>query len=946
MTMPRRRTLYLIDGHAQFFRAYHAIRPGMTSPVTKEPTNLTFGFVGMLLKVLREYRPDYLAVVIDVSGDRESFRSEIYPEYKANRTEAPDDFHPQVERCLQVLGQMEVPVVGEEGVEADDVIATLVRRLRAEDPGLDIRIVSKDKDLTQLLDEHVELFDVHQDRSVTAADIFKTEGVEPRHVIDILTLMGDSIDNVPGVAGIGPKTAAKLVLRYGSVDGLLAHLDEIKGKRRENIEAARDQLPVSRRLIALKEDVEVDFDLESSRCDVARLPVAELRDTFRQLGFNRHENELEALTGETAEAGRASGGPASPAAAGEPGLFDDAGALPGPRDAGAYEAVTTVAALDDVVGRIRSAGAVTVDTETDGLSAMACGLCGVSLAVEPRRAWYVPVRSPAPETHLDAGTVLERLRPVLEDASIAKTGHNLKFDLTVLRRHGVRLAGPLFDTMIASYVIDATRSSHRLDVLALALLGHTCIPITELIGTGRNQKGFDEVPLDRAVDYAAEDADLTLRLREVLGAELDRLGLRRLFEEVEMPLVPVLAELERNGIRVDPDELDRQREQLARRIDALRREIIDGGPPDHGPFNPDSPKQLALVLFNAIDADPPGLGLRPLKRGKTGPSTDQEVLEKLAADATIESDLPRLVLEYRQLTKLVNTYLVALKEAIHPETRRVHASFNQTVAATGRLSASDPNLQNIPVRTDVGREIRRAFCAEPGHVLVSADYSQIELRLLAHLAADPALVEAFHEGQDIHTAVAAEVYGVEPGAVTPQQRGAAKMVNFGIIYGITPYGLARRLGPQVTVEEAAGIIADYKTRFARIDAFLEQCVQEAVTKGYVETILGRRRAIPEAASRHPQRRALGERMAINTVVQGSAADLIKVAMIDLHRRLPARHPSTRMVLQIHDELVFETPRDDAEAVRRFVVERMQSAMDLAVPLVVESAWSETWIDVK
>ncbi len=934
-------TLYLIDGHAQFFRAYHAIRSGMTSPVTKEPTNLTFGFVGILLKLLRDYRPDYLAVVIDVSGDKESFRSELYPEYKANRTEPPDDFHPQVERCLEILGQMRVPVLGQERVEADDVIASLVRRLGKEHQELDIRIVSRDKDLAQLVDEHVELLDIYKEETVTPERLFGVEGVKAQHVADIQALMGDPIDNVPGVAGIGPKTAAQLVLRYGSVEGVLQHIDEIKGKRREELEAARDQLALSLALVTLKDDLDVELDLEAARCDPAAFAVEPLRSLFRELGFNRHDRELMTLVGDEGKPNRA----ADPT--GEA-LFEMELPSAGETEAerGEYRSITTTAELQDLVEQIRAKGAIALDTETDSLSPLRAHLCGISVSLAPRTAVYIPTRSPDPAQHLDTDTVLECLRPVLEDDTIKKIGHNLKFDFNVLRRHGVRLRGLVFDTMVASYLIDPSRSSHRLDVLALAFLRYTCIPLTSLIGTGKKQKTFDQVPLDDAVPYAAEDADVALRLRDVLAPQIEKLGLAELFEDVEMPLVEVLAELEFNGIRIDPDELDRQRERLGDRIGKLRRRIGEAAP---HPFNPDSPKQLAAALYNRPDHDPPGLGLRATKRGKTGPSTDQEVLERLAADPSIESPVPALIVEHRRLTKLVNTYLVALKDQINPETGRVHASFNQTVAATGRLSSSDPNLQNIPIRTEVGREIRRAFVADPGpppHVLIAADYSQIELRLLAHLSEDDGLIEAFREGVDIHTVAAADVFGVASQDVTPSQRDAAKMVNFGIVYGITAYGLARRLGPDVSVEQADRFITEYKAKYPKIEAFLHRCIAMAHEEGYVETILKRRRPIPQIESRNPSRRALGERMAINSVVQGSAADLIKVAMIDLYRELPKRFPAARMLLQIHDELVFESLRDEAEAVRSFVAERMENAMPLCVPLIVESAWSTRWIDVK
>ena len=955
-------TLYLIDGHAQFFRAYHAMRASMTSPVTGEPTHLTYTFMAMLIKLLRDDRPDYLAVVIDASGDQQTFRSEIYPEYKANRDATPEDFGPQVQRCLELLEQMQIPVIAQERVEADDVIATLVKRLPVEHPNLHIRIVSRDKDLTQLITDRVEMFDAMKDQVITPDAVFKTDGVQPRHVGDILALMGDTSDNIPGVPGIGPKTAAKLILEYESLDNLLSHLDEIKGKRRENLEAHRDQIPMARQLVDLKDDLDAELDLESARVDLASLPVEQIVQTLRDLGFTRHQDDLRALVGaNTRQPVMAAGDSAAAVSAraqgagalddgGFGGLFDQ---TPGHEpvkpqavlayERGDYQCITTHAALDEWIERIRTAGYVAVDTETDSLSPVSAALCGISMAVEAGRAAYIPVRSPRPNEHLDQAAVLAALRPILEDDAITKIGHNLKYDMNVLRASGINMRGPMFDTMTASYVVDATRSSHRLEYLARAFLAHECIPITDVLGKGRTQRTFDQAPLDIAVPYAAEDADITLRLRDVLHQRLDELGLTGLFNDIELPLVHVLAELEFNGIRVEPDELIKQEQELTKRAALLRQEIIDAAPVA---FNPDSPQQLAEALFNQADDDTPGLGLKPLKRGKTGPSTDIEVMEKLAADPSIDSPIPTLIVEYRQLTKLVNTYLVALREAINPKTGRVHASFHQTGTATGRLSSSDPNLQNIPIRSDVGREIRRAFVAEPGNVLLTADYSQIELRMLAHLSGDPALIEAFESGEDIHTAVAAEVYGVAPGDVTREQRSNAKMVNFGIVYGITAFGLARRLGPDVGNSQAQQIIDDYKARFTSIDTFLDACKHKAITDGYVETILGRRRAIPQITDRNPMRRSLGERMAINTVVQGSAADLIKLAMIDVCRALPGEMPDVRMILQIHDELVFEVPQQQADRARLFVVDHMENAMQLRVPLVVEAAWAANWVDAK
>jgi DNA polymerase-1 len=966
------KTLYLIDGHAHFFRAYHAIRPGtMSSPVTKEPTNLTYGFMSMLLKLMRQYKPDYLAVVIDAAGDRETFRSEIYEQYKANRKETPDDFHPQVERVLQMLGALRIPVIGLPGVEADDAIASLVKRLceQTSEGRLRIRIVSRDKDLTQLIGECVELFDIYKDESVSVDSVFKCEGVSIRadQVRDVLALMGDNVDNVPGVPGIGPKTAAQLIAQYGTLDNLYEHLDEIKGKKRENLEAARQLVQLSRRLVSLRDDCEFEFSLDDARFNPTFIDIERMKALFREVGFNRQQEDIAAIArgGEL----RSSAEPPQPrapfaeerggdGALSKPGavaisgdavpfsesLFEaPASASAGPTDPGEYSLVRTREELETLVREIRAAGFCCIDTETTSLSPLTSRLCGVSISVKPRTGVYVPTESPSRGGHLAITEALNILRPVLEDESIDKIGHNLKFDMNVLRAHGVRLRGISFDTMIASYVIDASRASHKMDALALAFLRHTCIPISDLIGSGKRQKCFDEVPLELAAKYSAEDADITLRLRECFAPKLREMGLADLFEKVEMPLVEVLAELEFNGIRVDPAELDRQQARLQERIKQLRREINDLSP---HPFNPDSPKQLAAALFNKPADDPPGLGIRPLRRGKTGPSTDVEVLEKLAADPAIASPVPKLIVEYRQLTKLVNTYLVALNEAINPKTGRVHASFNQTVAATGRLSSSDPNLQNIPIRTDVGREVRRAFVAEAGQLLITADYSQIELRILAHLSKDPALIEAFHQDADIHSAVAAEVFGAAPSEVTPAQRNSAKMINFGIVYGITPFGLSRRLGGNVSEKDAAKIIADYKHRFAKINEFLDACVGMAERQGYVETMLGRRRSVPDIYSNNPQLRALAHRVAINSVVQGSAADLIKLAMIDIHRALPSRFPAARLLLQIHDELVLEAPAAEAELVRQLVVAHMERAMTLAVPLKVGSAVSDRWIDAK
>ncbi len=983
-------TLYIIDGYAQFFRAYHAIRTPMTSPVTKEPTNMTFGFVGMMLKLLKgeganltgDVRPEYVALALDVGGDQGTFRSQLYPEYKAHRDPPPEDLFPQVERCLAMLREIGVPIIGVEGFEADDVFATMVKELRAKHPDLRIRMISKDKDLKQLLDSHdgrpyVELFDVHNDTPYSAESLETDTGLKPSQVVDMLTLMGDTADNVPGVDGVGEKTAAALIKEWGTLDNLLAHADEIKGKRGEKLREAMPRLGLSKTLVTLRCDVPMAFELEAAR--VTGFKLERMIPVLKECGFNRYQEDVRAMAGLPASA------PVQEVSGASAGLFGGGGgvaggsgggggtvrakkAAPDPiatgglfgmvgvtetrmAQTGVYEAVMTEGALREVVAKARAARVVAVDTETTGLSPLLCDLCGVSLSIEPGHGWYIPVRSPEPSKHLDVKTALEILRPLLEDATIAKCGHNLKYDMLVLRAHGVRLRGITapggLDSMVGSYLIDASRSSHSLDSLALALLGRTNISLTELIGSGKDQRTFDTVPIEQATQYAAEDADVALQLQRLMMPKLEEMELTPLLNGVETPLVEVLAELEWNGVLVEPAELDRQRVRLEKQIETIVAQIHEETRRSLGrTFDPDSPKQLGAVLFNGPDDDVSGLGLKAIKKTKTGVSTDAEVLEKLAEDPAITTPLPRLVLEYRQLSKLVSTYLVALKEAINPKTGRIHSSFNQTVAATGRLASSDPNLQNIPIRTDVGREIRRAFIAPEGCVLVTADYSQIELRLLAHLSRDPALIEAFHAGADIHTAVAAQIANISPMAVTKEQRSGAKMVNFGIVYGITSYGLARRLN--IGEREAAEIINGYKRKFAGITTFLQECVEQARARGFVETMLKRRRPIPEIDSTNPQRRALAERLSINSVVQGSAADLIKLAMVNIHRRLCAggEWGPVKMLLQIHDELVFECPAEMGQRCRGMVVEEMEGAMRLSVPLRADANIGRDWFEGK
>lgn len=950
-------TLYLIDGYAQIFRAYYAIRGGMRSPVTGEPTHAVFGISGMLLKLLSQFEPQYAVVASDVPG--KTFRDELYDAYKGTRQATPDDLIAQIPRVFEVVESFGLPVIGQPGLEADDVIATIVERILG-DPAQDhvhIRIVSKDKDLEQLLCDRVSMFDIHTDTSVDVAALLANKGITPQQVVDVLALTGDTVDNVPGVDGIGLKTAAQLVQQFGSIDGIYANLEKLSPKRRENLERARAHLPLSRTLVTLKRDGEFPFSLDAAR--IRPPDVSRIIPLFQQLGFHRYQDEVRKLAEKELPVGAmisssASQGPATDTAPPLHGVERGPGgevnkpegeipptadAAPAPETAAiaSYRAVTTREQLDALVSTLREQTIFAIDTETTGLEADA-KLCGISLSWEPRQGVYVPVRSPEPAMHLDEGTVLDALKPIIEDESIAKCGHNLKFDARVLLRSGVQLRGVVFDSMLASMLTDPAQPAHKLDHLALIHLNYLMIPITDLIGSGESQHSMETVPLERITVYAAEDADIALRLYRHLQPRLEQMEMAALFREVEAPLATVLAVMEHNGITCDPDELMRQGEALGARVEALRRAVYEASGCE---FHLDSPKQLAEVLYDK-------LGLAPGKKTKTGRSTNIEELERLSAKEDRNdprTTVPGLIIEYRQLQKLISTYLGTLRDAVDPHTGRIHTTFHQLLAATGRLASQGPNLQNIPVRTDIGRQIRKAFLAPSEYRLICADYSQIELRILAHLSEDAALIEAFEQDLDIHAAVASKVFGVALNEVTREQRNHAKTINFGIIYGITPYGLARRV-EGIDLSTATRLIADYKQRFSGIDQFLQRCVQQAIEMGYVSTILGRRRAIPEITSSNVHQRNLGERLAINSVVQGSAADLIKLAMVNVQRRIDRDRLPLKLLLQIHDELVLESPASQAEEHAAIVREEMERAMQLRIPLKADAGIGPDWMTAK
>jgi DNA polymerase-1 len=939
--MPK--SFYVIDGHAHIYRAYFAPFRDLTGP-NGEPTKATFVFTQMLLSLIEQRKPDYLAMVID-SGDETVFRKQISPEYKANRQSPPDDFHPQEQRILQIVRDVGIPIFAKPGFEADDLIATIAKRLCDQD--FETYMVSKDKDLRQVINDCTKLYDVQGDEVIDAARLEEKCGYSPIEAVEVQTLVGDSIDNVPGIPGVGEKTAAKLVKKYGSADAVLKHLEELTPKMRENFEKYGNRLPMARSLVTLKDDVEMEFDPEV--CRFNGLNKDALRSHLEALGFHALLKRL-GLDGEAGGAAPAPKPVLKPMVPRSADRFQESLFGPGPEEEGAaevssvrptadgatcsYHLVQTDEQFQVFLRDLKAQKRLAFDTETESLGAVGSRLVGMSFSWEKATGYYVPVCGPEGSSYLPCAQVLDALRPVLEDESVKKVGHNIKYDLLVMREAGVNVRGVEMDSMIAAFLIDASRMQYGIDRLALDLLSFKKVPTVELIGKGRTQLTMDRVELEKIACYAAEDADVALRLADVLTSQLDEVpALRKLADDVEVPLIDVLVEMERNGIAIDPKVLREQSAVLAERIETLREQIHKAA---GGEFNPDSPKQLQDVLFKKLK-------LHVVKRTKTGASTDVEVLEKLAE----KHPLPQLVLDYRSMVKLKNTYLDNLTEYVNPRTGRIHGSFNQTGAATGRLSMSDPNLQNIPIRTDEGRRIRLAFV--PGdaakNVLLTADYSQIELRVLAHFTEEPALMRAFEADEDVHRTVASEVFAVPLEQVTRQQRGYAKTINFGIIYGVSAYGLARRI-EGLNVHSAQELINSYNKRFPRIQEFLRKCVREAQDKGHVETILGRRRPIFDINSHIISVRNAAERMAINSVVQGSAADLIKVAMNRVYRRLKAENRPSRMLLQVHDELVFESPSEAAESEAAMVREEMTAAMKLKVPLKVEVGWGKNWQEVK
>ena len=882
---------FVVDGHSHLYRAFFAVR-GLTTADGK-PTNAVFGFTSMMRKLIHDHQPDYLAVAFDLPAP--TFRHELYSDYKATREKPPDEFIAQIPMAQEVLRAFGIPIYMKEGYEADDVMGTAARL--AGERGLEVFVVTGDKDAHQLLGPRVSILDAGKDRVITQEALPEEKGMRPSQVVDVMALTGDTSDNVPGVPNVGPKTAVALIRQFGDLESVLAHADEAKGNRvRENLVKYADQARLSKKLVTINTHVPIKIDFE--RCRLDPPDPEKLAPVYRKFNFQRLLAELN---------------------------------LPATQDEAAYHLVNTPELFGKFMARLREQDRFSLDLETTSPLPMAAEIVGLSFAWEEREAWYLPIRAPLGEKTLDADTVLAELQPVLSDASVGKVGQNIKYDIVVLRKYGIEVRGIVFDSMVAAYVLNAERRRYALDDLAADLLSYRMTPISDLIGKGKKQTTMDQVPVDRVCAYACADADIALRLANLLEKELRRQKMWGLFSTVELPLISVLAEMEYNGIKLDADVLQEMSGWLGDQIGALEKDVHE----EAGEvFNVASPKQLSRILFDK-------LGLPTIRKTKTGASTNSEVLEQLA----VSHRLPGLVLEFRRLSKLKSTYVDALPQMVLPETGRIHTSFNQTATATGRLSSSDPNLQNIPVRTELGERIRRAFVpSRHGYVMLAADYSQIELRIVAHISGDPALRKAFDEDADIHRFVASQINGVKPEDVTATMRRTAKAVNFGIIYGLTPYGLSRDL--RIPVHEADAFIKEYFERYPGVRRFIDATIEDARKNGCVATLCGRRRALPGINDSDRSVRSFAERAAVNTVIQGTAADMMKLAMIGVHNRLKKGKLRARMLLQIHDELLFELPPEEERQLAALVVEDMTGALETDVPIKVNTVVGKNWSEAK
>ncbi|MBO6825371.1 MAG: DNA polymerase I [Sneathiella sp.] len=942
--------VYLVDGSGYIFRAYFAMIRGR-GPITRSdgtPTGAVLGFSNMLFKLIqdtqRDDRVSHLAVIFDTS--RKTFRTEIYPEYKANRDAPPEDLIPQFPLVREATRAFNVPAIEKAGFEADDIIATYARQAREKD--MECVIVSSDKDLMQLVGGPVTMLDPMKNKPVAEPEVFEKFGVGPDKVVDIQSLAGDSVDNVPGVPGIGIKTAALLINEYGDLDTLLERAGEIKQKgRREKLLEHADKARISRDLVRLKDDVELEIPVED--LNIKDPNVEDLTRFIKENEFRQLSSRIASFYGPEFATTIPATKPKTEAA---PSDAIAAPVLDFSKLETSYSTVTSEADLDKWIAQIKKIGTVAVDTETTSLNAMAAELVGISLSVEPGKACYIPVGHVGPKMQggfdfgdggdaagdaegrpeqLEKSLVIAKLKPILEDPAILKVGQNIKYDMTILANEGIDVS-PADDTMLLSYCLDAGLHGHGMDELSKLHYDIAPIPYKEITGTGKSQISFAEVPIDKATDYAAEDADLTLRLFKTLKPQLFRKKVTSLYETIERPLVPVIAKMEQEGVKVDAAFLSKLSEDFGERMDAFVKEIHELAGEE---FNVGSPKQLGEILFDKMEL-PGG------KKGKNGAyTTDVNVLEGLAADGV---ELAAKVLEWRQLSKLKSTYTDALQAQINAKTQRIHTSFSLAAAATGRLTSSEPNLQNIPIRTEEGRKLRQAFVAEAGNKLISADYSQIELRILAHMANIESLQQAFADGIDIHAKTASQVFGIPLEGMDPMMRRSAKAINFGIIYGISAFGLARQL--DVSRTQAQGYIDAYFEQYPGIRKYMDETKEFAKEHGYVETLFGRKVHLPGIQDKNGARRSFSERAAINAPIQGTAADIIKRAMIRLPDALKAADLKGRMLLQVHDELIFEVPESETDATAAVIKEVMENAaapaIEMAVPLIVDAGIGDNW----
>jgi DNA polymerase I len=893
----------LVDGSSYLFRAYHVLQVTQDLKNSQgEPTGAILGVVNMLRRLLNDYRPEHIAVVFDAPGG--SFRNDLYPQYKANRPPMPEDLRVQIEPLHDIIRAMGLPLVMVKGVEADDVIGTLARQ--ASEQGMDTLISTGDKDMAQLVDEHVSLINTMSETFTDRAGVEEKFGVKPEQIIDYLALVGDTADNIPGVPKCGPKTAAKWLQAYGDLDNLMVHADEIKGKIGESLRASLEMLPLSRQLATIKLDVPMDLgpsDYQPSEPDKTRL-----KTHYQRMESNRL---LATLEGESDREGSV--------------------AAPLSGSQGQYETILDEQAFDRWLKRIAGAELFAFDTETTSLDYMTADLVGLSFAVQSGEAAYVPVAHdyPGAPQQLSREWVLTQLKPLLEDGNHKKVGQNLKYDMSILARYDIELRGVAFDTMLESYVLDSTATRHDMDSLAELYLQHKTIHFEEIAGKGKKQLTFNQIDLEQAAPYAAEDADITLRLHQVLWPKLESTpALAKLLTDLEVALVPVLSRMERNGVRIDSAKLKQQSGELAKSMHRLEQQAYQIA--GHN-FNLGSPKQIGEIFFNELK-------LPVISKTPTGaPSTAESVLVELADQG---HELPAVILQHRGLSKLKSTYTDKLPEMVNAQTGRLHTSYHQAVAATGRLSSTDPNLQNIPVRSEEGRRIRQAFVPDSGWKMMAADYSQIELRIMAHLSGDAGLLKAFSAGEDIHRATASEVFDTALDQVTADQRRSAKAINFGLIYGMSAFGLARQLG--IARNAAQDYVDLYFKRYPGVAEFMDRIREQAHEQGYVETLFGRRLYLPDINARNHQRRTAAERTAINAPMQGSAADIIKRAMLAVDNWIQTERPPVRMLMQVHDELVLEVERDFVTQASKSLRDHMQGAASLDVPLLVDIGVGDNW----